>query len=47
MEELFSTGGFINDVEYLYNNGIDPLDVSTKISQMYADMVFRFVLEDL
>jgi aarF domain-containing kinase len=37
-----ATGGHINDPDYLRANGIDPHYISPKISQMYAEMIFKF-----
>ncbi len=37
----FCRGGHINDLEYLRRHRIDPIPVSSKISQMYADMIFK------
>ena len=37
----FCSGGFIDDVNYLKKHKIDREDVSKKIGQMYADMIFQ------
>ncbi len=37
----YCEGGHVNDIGYLRRNGIDPFPVSSKISQMYADMIFK------
>ena len=37
----YCSGGHINDVEYMKKHGIDLQGMSTKISQMYAEMIFH------
>lgn len=37
----YCQGGHINDVEYMKEHNINLTDVSNKISQMYADMIFQ------
>ena len=39
---MLFTGGHINDKEYLKKEGIDTYSVSRKISQMYAEMIFKY-----
>ena len=34
-------GGHVNDLSYLKSQGIDPASISSKISAMYADMIFK------
>lgn len=38
----YCPGGHVNDLEYIKANKIDPLDISKKIGQMYAEMIFRY-----
>nr|XP_022911184.1 uncharacterized aarF domain-containing protein kinase 1-like [Onthophagus taurus] len=33
-------GGHINDLKYMETHGIDPADVSDKLSQLYSEMIF-------
>ena len=39
--DILFQGGHINDAAYLEREGINRHSVSTMISQMYADMIFR------
>lgn len=36
----YVTGGQVNNVEYIKQNKIDPLDIANKIGQLYSNMIF-------
>lgn len=37
----YCSGGFIDDVEYMKKNKIDLVGISKKVSQMFADMIYK------
>eukprot|EP00095_Tigriopus_kingsejongensis_P002163 maker-scaffold248_size238799-snap-gene-1.33 protein:Tk02163 transcript:maker-scaffold248_size238799-snap-gene-1.33-mRNA-1 annotation:"hypothetical protein LOTGIDRAFT_121554" len=38
----YCPGGHINDAEYIKKHKINPWDISKKLGQMYAEMIFRY-----
>lgn len=36
----YAKGGQVNDLDYIQKNGIDPLDISEKLGQLYSRMIF-------
>lgn len=36
----FEEGGQVNDLEYIKINKIDPFEISDKLGQLYAHMIF-------
>jgi aarF domain-containing kinase len=37
----FVQGGQVNDVDYINKNNIDPWLLSTRLGDMYSEMIFR------
>lgn len=36
----FLEGGQVNDLNYIQKNGINPYEISTKLGQLYSEMIF-------